>query len=639
MPVRDVIIDLWSPLSHKEPIGQPNQVVRSTLPLAPSWVPDADQRRLAAYKVRAAYRNNVARLVLPLATDDAERDQRREYGDPSCLSDRIVASILGKDWGIVVDGADDNLLDGPKLPERPTDPAADAGDLEKRIHQIRLAAWEREAAQVVDLWEQAVTVQPELRARQTALRDWVDDNQIAARIDELEHDAVDLADGVVVFWPREGDWPTVEVWDPGFYFPELDGVERGEFPDRVHIAFEYADDGGANPTHIRRLTWELVDLTSLHAALDRTGDAVWIDAEGNPLPDGQLPALADTDKITADGTVVRTLPWHEPDDPPAERVCVFSDGSWPLSAVQAGKVTALDEAKATWRTWRQDMGADFLLVIHHPNTATGKEHFGRAVMDHVVQVLDDLAQIDTRIMGASQYVGEPTVALEDATVDAQSPTVLMPGQILTGKLTTLDLSGGIDKLLALGGELQRRWWQNLGAPRELLGAADASTTSGLHLALKFAPWAQVVGALRLPREHKYRLFLKMAQRLAQLEVRADGTPVLPAGPTPRARLQFGPFLPANQAEVLGMVKDGVTAHILSIETGVAMLVGAGFPIVDAQAEVERILAEDTSSAVEVADALAGAPGAAGVVADRLGVGDRVGDPAPVAPTVVIPPVP
>lgn len=633
---RRLIIDQWSPLSHKESIGQPGTFVPDRW-LAPTWVPATEQRRLAAYRVLAAYRENVARLTLPSTVDDLDRDQRREYGDPTAFSNRIVASVLGDGWTVAVDGADDELFEGPRLPPKPDPAPAGATPLEQTIAAARAKAWDAEAESIVARWAADLEAQPALRQRQEDLRRWLDDHQVAARIDEAEHDAVDLGDGVYVLWPQQGDWPRVEVYDPGFYFPELDTAEQGGFPTRVHIAWEYAEDGGLEPTHVQRLTWELVDLTVLHTTVDRRRGLVWVGPDGQPLPDGQLPAFTEGTTVDAEGNVVRTLPWHGPDDQPATHTCVFSDGTWRLGDIGSADVYTLPPDRATWRARRVDLGCDFVTVVHEPNTSNGKEHYGRSVIAHVAQILDDLATTDTRTMGASQFLGAPALALSGGEASPQAPPVLAPGMIYNGDLTALDLSAGIEKLMALDAELQRRWWQNLGAPRELMGQVDSSTTSGIHLALKFAPWAQVVSALRLGRSFKYRLFLKMAQRLAQLAVRPDGTPVLEPGPTPTARLVFGPFLPANQLEVLGMVKDGVTGHVLSIETAVQMLVGAGFPIDDARAELERILAEDTAGAVAVADALAGAPGAAAVVADRLGVADRVSDPAPAAPPVPLPP--
>ena len=58
---------------------------------------------------------------------------------------------------------------------------------------------------------------------------------------------------------------------------------------------------------------------------------------------------------------------------------------------------------------RQDLGIDFIPVIHRPNTSTGREHFGRSLFDLAVRLFDDLARIDTLTMNAGQYLGHPTI--------------------------------------------------------------------------------------------------------------------------------------------------------------------------------------------------------------------------------------
>lgn len=630
-----VIIDQWSKLSHKGPVGQPNDQVNLTL--APTWVPASERRRLAAYIVRAAYLENVARLLLPHTVTDDDRNKHREYGDPSAFIDRLVGAVLGDGWAITVDGADEDLLDGPNLPPQPPGPADGASELEQRIATAKLAAWEALAVAEVDAWEAALAEQPMLQRRQDELRAWADAVQLAARLHEGEQTTAGLGDGVYVLWPRAGDWPLVEVHDPGVYFPQLTDHDRGEFPHTVHLAWEFEQViDGVVQVFVRRLTWQLVDLTMERVTFDASGALVWTDASGAPLADGTIPTdLPANDTISPDGIVERTLPWHQPETPPARITCVFSNGVWPLDAVQEGKVDALDADKATWDAWRVDLGVDFIPVVHVPNTPAGDSHYGDGALDAVAQLVDDMAQNDTRIMNGSAFLGLPMIGVSGANV---SDVVVQPGQAVGlpegGRMDTLDLSAGIEKLMALGNRLDDRFFQNVGAPREVMGKASTDTASGVHLALKYAPWAQVVTTLRIPRGPKMALLLKFAQRLAQVARHEGGEPVLEPGPTPVARLTYGGFLPFNKAETATMVASALQAHAISLQTAVALLVAAGFPIDDAQAEIERIKAEHPEAAKAIAEALPGIPAGEQAAADWLGI--DLPD-AGAAPSVQLPP--
>jgi hypothetical protein len=90
----------------------------------------------------------------------------------------------------------------------------------------------------------------------------------------------------------------------------------------------------------------------------------------------------------------------------------------------------------------------------------------------------------------------------------------------------------------------------------------------------------------------------MVQRLHQAG-QAEGWP---AGESLPARLMWGPHTPTDRAAVLDEVVKGVGAGVLSVETGVRMLIDAGYPIDDAQAEIERIQARAFDAAARLADA-------------------------------------
>lgn len=104
--------------------------------------------------------------------------------------------------------------------------------------------------------------------------------------------------------------------------------------------------------------------------------------------------------------------------------------------------------------------------------------------------------------------------------------------------------------------------------------------------------------MRLARNHKCVVLLRMVQRLHQAG-QAEGWP---AGESLPAHLVWGPHTPADRAAVLDEVVKGVGASVLSVETGIRMLMDAGYPIDDGQTEVERIQVRVFEAAARLADA-------------------------------------
>ncbi len=593
-----ITIDQWSPLSHIEAIGQPGVHLR--LDVAHTWVPDSERRRIAAYLVLAAYRNNVAREFLRNGTTEEQRRAYREYGDPSVIIDRIVAAVLGDGWTIAVGGAADDLNAGPPLPEAPEPPGDSAPPVEQRIHTARTAAYERDVEEIVTAWEQALDAQPVARQRQAELDTWADRRQLRSHIAENEGDAAGLGDGVMVLWPAgQGEWPNIEVYEPGFYFPQLpDDGAQGQYPETVHLAWEYESTTlGVTETYVRRMSFELVDLSGRYTTVDqRSGDLMWLGVDGLPA---DRPVLQVGDTVL-EGRIVRTLPWLDEDGEPAttDRTCVYSDGTWRLADVQSGKVDALDDSKALGGITRRDLGIDFIPVLHTPGTA-GKGHYGDSVLASVAQVIDDLCRNDSDIMGASEYLGAPVVALSGKREFPDGGQVL-PGRGYSlgenGRMDTLDLSASITELFGLGERIIDRLLRNVGIPSEAMGRVQAGQVAGITLLLRYAPFAQLVGGIRQIREPKYRLLLKMAQRMAMV----DGA--IEPGPIIEARIAWGNFLPTDRAETVKLVTEALNAHAMSTQTAVRMLIAAGVPVDDAAAEIERIRNEDTGAALNVANA-------------------------------------
>ncbi|OKJ99180.1 hypothetical protein [Streptomyces sp. CB02400] len=155
----------------------------------------------------------------------------------------------------------------------------------------------------------------------------------------------------------------------------------------------------------------------------------------------------------------------------------------------------------------------------------------------------------------------------------------------SGQLSTVDTSAKLAELRAYVETLQERLSIVTRLPGIVLGTVSpAEVPSGYALQLSFGPLDAKVRSMRLAREVKYPLLLKMVQRLYQV----GG--VLPPGENPRAAITFGPYLSTDLTAALDLVVRGVQADVLSLETGVRILIDAGFPIEDATLEVERIRA-------------------------------------------------
>lgn len=208
------IHDTWSPLDY---IADAMPTVRG-----PVWLDGTDQRRLTAYRVLAAYRDNIRRWYLPDAAQrgrienvdgriSIEREvasSHREYGDADLLVTTARALVLGETQDV-------EPTDGTPAPA---------------------AAW----------WRQ-----------------WVVSERFTQKLLQGEADAVGLGDAVYVLVPSDAKRrPRLKVYDPGFYFPDtltpVEGWEDEDYPPIVHLAWEEED-----PTGVRwvvRSTWRMTPL-------------------------------------------------------------------------------------------------------------------------------------------------------------------------------------------------------------------------------------------------------------------------------------------------------------------------------------------------------------------------------------------
>jgi hypothetical protein len=152
--------------------------------------------------------------------------------------------------------------------------------------------------------------------------------------------------------------------------------------------------------------------------------------------------------------------------------------------------------------------------------------------------------------------------------------------------------------MAFQDRLADRLFVNAHVPATLVGKVNSSDApSGIAMLLDAAPFAQLIGTLRMAREPKYRLLLKFAQRMAQT------AGVLPSGPTPEAIVSFGSFLPLDKGQVVDHVVALLGAKAISRATGVSLLVAGGFTIEDARREITQIESTDFQGAKDLADAV------------------------------------
>lgn len=410
------------------------------------------------------------------------------------------------------------------------------------------------------------------------LKKWADDEHLWMRIQHAERNAVSLGDTVYLLaWSQTKGRVVLSTLDPGFYFPVLpdSAIGADTYPTRIHFVWETPDDtatGGKGT--LRRVTYEL-------------------------------------GPISEDGTATRIYPWSTR---PSTQTCYLTDAEWTLDDV-SHDIDSLSLSRARIRTNedgevlnRLDLGFDFLPIVHVPNTIVGAEHFGKSSLMAVAQLLDDLGAADTDSQRASATTGSPVIGLSGARlpVDRKTgqplPVRVEPGMVWplgeNGHLSTVDTSAQLAELRTYVDSLRDRLSVVSRLPGSVLGTVSpAEVPSGYAMVLSFGPLDAMVRSMRLARMAKYPLLLKMVLRISQL----GG--IVPTGELPKAQVVFGSYLPSDQSSILDLVVTGVREGVLSLETGIRMLIGAGFPIEDAAEEIERIESRSFTAAGQLANAV------------------------------------
>ncbi|MGW2739113.1 hypothetical protein ACWC4D_33550 [Streptomyces sp. NPDC001288] len=604
MGLREVVIHAWSWLNYKpvysgthhaDTPGMPN---RRAFPEANAmWVPEEDQKRLAAYKLLAAYDQNQAFELAEVAGDIHARE-KREFGDPSMFIETVMSHVLGREQTITVHGAETDS-------EQPTPEEAMAARIQDK------------------------------------LRDWAEDEQLAMRIQQCERKSVSLGDGVYrLAWDPGRMRPTLRVHDPGFYFPVLpeDG-DAGDYPTRVHFAWELpADPRRGTKARLRRITYELDWIRPATASgVDTKGRAVRAPLPG-PEPDPDQPDVEVPPPLTAGdlfypetGAIARQYPWN---DTPSYVTCYLTDATWILEDIKGTPdVDSLPLDGAVFATRGDgevldhlDLLIDFVPVVHVPNTVPpAEEHWGQSSLAKVLQVFDELASSDTDSAKASATTGSPMIGLwgkaAGSSMDVHDVT---PGLMVKlgegGGMVALDTSKNLAELRNHIGDLADRAAKIARLPAVALGTLDPSQApSGYAMDVSLGPLDSLIASMRLARDHKYALMMKFVQRLYVAGQHPDWATITPMP----AKVAFGSYKPTDKQGVLTLVTEGVDGGVLSLETGLKMLIEAGFPIDNASEEIDRIQSRQFDKARMLADAT----GDTTLVGNFLGV-DVTPDPAP-----------
>lgn len=605
MGLREVVIHAWSWLNYKpvyaghhgDGTGMPN---RRAFPEANAmWVPEEDQKRLAAYKLLAAYDQNQA-FELAEAAGDYHAREKREFGDPSMFIETVMSHVLGREQTITVHGAETDA-------EQPTPEEAMAARIQEQ------------------------------------LRDWAEDEQLAMRIQQCERKSVSLGDGVYrLAWDPGRMRPTLRVHDPGFYFPVLpeDG-DAGDYPTRVHFAWELpADPRRGTKARLRRITYELDWVRPATASgVDPKGRAVRAPLPA-PEPDPDNPDAEVPPPLTPGdlyyphtGAIARQYPWN---DTPSYFTCYLTDATWVLEDIKGTPdVDSLPLDTATFATRGDgevldhlDLLIDFVPVVHVPNTVPpAEEHWGQSSLAKVLQVFDELASSDTDSAKASATTGAPMIGLwgkaAGSSMDVHEVT---PGMLLKlgegGGMIALDTSKNLAELRAHINDLADRAAKVARLPAVALGTLDPSKApSGYAMDVSLGPLDALIASMRLARDHKYALLLKFVQRLYLAGQHPDWTGITPMP----AKLAFGSYKPTDRQGILTLVTQGVEKGVMSLETALKMLTESGFPIDDAGQEIDRIQSRQFDKAVKLADAT----GDTKLVGNFLGMKIAEPDPAPI----------
>ena len=588
------VIDQWAGFDHRASSGS----LRLRTP--PSWVKDpADRRRIIAYRVAKAAQETVLRFFHDNDGPFSDFEQLREHGHVASFIERLADAIIGEDISLRVVGADDELSAIVPLPQKPDEPASDALPVEKEAYETNLKVYEENARRALEEWTEHNEVHHQQTDLQKWFKSWAKEARFWEAVLELETESTaPLGDGVVVLEIDAKRRPIVRVFAPdGFFKPDDAYTTSHEFPDRVHIAWEYErpEDPFA-PTGrmlriLRRITWEL-------------------------MPNG--------DPET--GQVVEWTPRYA-EEPTSVR-CFFTDAEWDLEQTLAsGEVLGdldvdemplsmasfniqqhpLDPDQGLVEANRLPLPVDFIPVIHFRHG--GNEKWGRSALARTMGLFDDFALADTSAALLSVLIGEPPLAVSG---QVDEDMALGPAVAIDvgpdGKATKLGFADEMRAQIEYLGHLERQIIKMTSLSSELSGRENREQ-SGRAIGLKMTPFRQTVLRARQSRSAHYELLLKFVQRLA-LTVGTEG---FPNEVVWDSNMRWGTFIPEDLSERVEQIILLRDRGILTDEDVYNLLVEAGMSVVDVDASLDQLRANDVKVAVPLGQILG--PKAA---ADHLG---------------------
>lgn len=583
--MRRFVHDLWAPLNHRaETMGDGTARPQNV----PMWVPDMDARRMAAYRLLASYIDNCTRYYMPEKM--WERPTQIIQQDAGRLGTQSVELATGKS---------------------PAEKLREYGDARLLVEQAAALVLGESQEVVIpdaaDVPDDAPDPEKTAQARAVQfdewLHEWAEVERLLLRLYEQEDDSQGLGDGVLVLgWDVEAGRPRLRKYDVESYFPVLTGdQDADEFPNRVHFAWVECLPDDTEILH--RLTY-------------------W----RRQLPGNETRRYKYSDKPSRWAVYQTHATWE------LSKIRDDATGLYDLSLRTAKFVVGSDGAEIN----DLDIGVDYMPIIHVPNTPSGGQHFGRSILLCVAQLLDDIGFADSDLAAASEAVGNTPVVVTGGAGQ--------PGGLATGPGAQWNLpAGGDAKLLDTSGvltgqinyvnHLLSRLSVNTRLADALLGRIQPNEVpSGYALGLGFAPTRSLISKMRLVRAEKHPLILKFAMRFAQQ------FGLLPEGPTPRAEIALGAYLPEDVQATIDRVAKLLEAKAISRRTGVQMLVNVGLPIDDAEDEVRRIEAKLFADAL----ALFEATGDESYVLEFLGLEENENkppQPTPPAPPGPEPPAP
>lgn len=579
------LIDQYAGLDHKA--GMDGDTSGEFDTIGP-YYSDDQERRLRAYTILRAMVNTKARefgKAPPEMTQEEWEANLREFGDAAVIAERIAAGVLGDTPTVGIVGADEAVPDRPLIPEAPTDPATtDTEDDENRneameafeaaIYQTQLALWQANAQAIFDQWVEDVEAVPDRQARQQWLQDWAAADEFIAKMHEMETEwTVPLGDSVVAFgWNPQTQRPESEIFAPDTYMPVLNQARTADFPKKVHLVIPYegVDESGEPADFVRRITYELVPI-------------VGPDIEPGIDPGPPLLYLEENQIQT--------------------ETCLFSDRTWEADDFKSvdndedngpGVFELIpdpgsDSLDSLIPADRIPLGLDFIPVVHFPNTLSRSgAHFGRSPLIRIAQLLDEIAGVDTDESLACEWAARPPVAMsgiragtDELDLSAGKAVALGDG----GNMHVIDMAQNLGEIGARLKSLLRRVSVNAQVPEGLLGRVDASDVpSGIAFTLSFTAFEQLIERLRMARQSKASLALKMVQRIAiqNADETIESAVVYPA------EVRFGPFMPQDMLGVAQIIKILWDAKAISQETALAMAQEAGIPSENLDAELSSI---------------------------------------------------